>query len=101
MKYLILIADYTGSCIQDEYNHNRISLNDLDIPEDLRKNLKSWHAEYRKIIPLPDEERSQIMDKIESLDAQGIKLAKKISELIPGGAKVKYYSEGKYKYLQV
>ena len=98
MKYLTLIPDYTGSCIQDDYN-GRIELSELNLPGDLIGEIEIWHELYRAIIPLSEEQRLNKLQTIEQLDLQGLQLAKKISQLIPGGAKVRYYSEGKYKYL--
>lgn len=98
MKYLTLIPDYTGSCIQED-NVGSITLESLSIPTQLVKEINEWHQEYRKIIPLSDHDRSLRMEDIEKLDSYGLLLADKLRKMVPGGAKVRYYSEGKYKYL--
>ncbi len=98
MKYLIVIPDYTGSCIQDEFE-GEISLDDLDLPKNLIQELNTWHKSYREIIPLNQKERIKKNKEIEKLDLQGLELVKKINDSIPGGAKIKYFSEGKLKYL--
>ncbi len=98
MKYLTLIPDYTGSCIQDDCE-GRIELDELRLPQNLVNEIIDWHKSYRKIIPLSEEQRLEKMREIERLDLQGLELAERISRLIPGDAKVRYYSEGKYKYL--
>jgi len=71
----------------------------LGLPQDLVHKIKLWHALYRKIIPLSGEQRLEKIKLIEELDAQGLHLAREISKLIPGEAKVRYYSEGKYQYI--
>jgi hypothetical protein len=98
MKYLILAPDYTGSCIQDEFE-GEVPLEELLIPKEIADELTIWHIAYREIIPLAEKERDRRLNQIEKLDAQGLKLAKKLEELIPGGAKIKYFSEGKLQYL--
>jgi len=98
MKYLTLIPDYTGSCIQDDYN-GRIELNELNLPQGLINEITDWHKSYRKIIPLSEEQRLGKIQEIERLDLQGLELAERISQMISGDAKVRYYSEGKCKYL--
>lgn len=98
MKYLTLIPDYTGSCIQDDAG-NAIEIQDLNLPKDFIDELASWHSAYREIIPLSDEQRLAITDRIEELDNIGLSLAGKLKDLMPGGAKVKYFSEGKLKFL--
>ncbi len=98
MKYLTLIPDYTGSCIQDVDN-KRIEINELGLPQDLAHEIESWHALYKKIIPLSEEQRLERIKHIEELDEQGLRLAREISQLVPGGAKIRYYSEGKYQYM--
>lgn len=100
MKYLTLIPDYTRSCIQDS-DGNMIELQDLDLPNNFIGELTSWHSAYREIIPLSDDQRVAIVDKIEELDNIGLSLAERLKELVPGGAKVKYFSEGKLKYLHL
>ena len=60
MKYLIIMPDYTGSGIRDEFE-GEISLNDLDLPIDFINEFTSWHNEYREIIPLDNEERKKKM----------------------------------------
>lgn len=100
MKYIVLMPDYTGSCVRDEFE-GEISVESLNLPEHILNEITTWHNAYRKIIPLSKEEREQRKEEIEKLDAQGLELAKSLKNLIPGGAKVKYFSEGKLKYIQV
>ena len=98
MRYLTLIPDYTNSCLQDDFE-GYLQLSELKLSHNLLDSLKKWHEEYKKIIPLPIEQRNKIMDQINNLDRDGLKLAKQISKEIPGGAKVKYFSEGQLKYI--
>ena len=100
MKYIVLMPDYTGSCIRDEFE-GEIAMESLNLPKKTFNEITIWHNAYRKIIPLSKEEREQKIEEIEKLDAQGLEFAKSLKTLIPGGAKVKYFSEGKLKYLQV
>ncbi|HFD32745.1 MAG TPA: hypothetical protein ENJ28_08595 [Gammaproteobacteria bacterium] len=100
MRYLTVIPDYTGSCIKDDYA-GLIEIDELQLPKDYIDEINSWHAAYRKIIPLCDEQRELQVAEINRLDEQGLKLSKKLSKLVPGGAKVKYFSEGLMKYLPV
>jgi len=100
MKYLTIIPDYTASCLRDDFE-GPIEVEELELPQDFIRELSSWHDSYRKIIPLGDEERAMRIEEIEQLDSKGLELAKKLKDLVPGGAKVKYYSEGKFKFLHV
>jgi hypothetical protein len=100
MKYIVLMPDYTGSCIRDEFE-GEIAIESLGLPKEILNKITVWHNAYRKIIPLSKEEREQRIEEIEKLDAQGLELAKSLKTLVPGGAKVKYFSEGKLKYLHV
>ena len=100
MKYLTIIPDYTGSCLRDDFE-GQIELEELGLPQEYISELSSWHEAYRQIIPLSDEERVARIQEIEKLDNKGLELAKRLEDLVLGGAKVKYYSEGKLKHLHV
>jgi len=100
MKYLTIMPDYTGSCIIDEIK-GQIEVKELCLPQEFINELDLWHESYRRIIPLDMEQRSQRISEIDVLDKQGLKLSQTLSELIPNGAKVKYYSEGLLKYIPV
>ena len=100
MRYLTVAAEYIGSCIKDD-SQGQIDCHELLLDEDLCKELEEWNADYKVIIPLDMDEREQRYDEIKILDERGIRLAKKLTEAIKGGAKVKYYSEGKLKYLEL
>lgn len=99
MKYLTIMPDYTGSCVQDDFG-GKIEIDQLDLPSEFVDEILSWHADYRGIIPLGDEQRLAKMDVIEKLDNKGLKIAQKLEDLVHGGAKVKYFSEGKLKFLE-
>lgn len=99
MKYIILIPDYTGYCIRDEFE-GEISLEKLNLPKSLFNKIVTWHNAYREIIPLSEEERKSKKEEIQNLDAQGLEFARSLKSLIPGGAKVKYFSEGRLRYLR-
>lgn len=98
--YLILAPDYTGSCIRDEFN-GPIELSSLKLPIDLENEINKWHLRYRKIIPLSDNERLLRIHEIEALDKIGIELAKKIANSISDKIKIRYFSEGKLKFIPI
>lgn len=98
MKYLTLIPDYTQSCVRDDFNGN-VELEEFGLPQDFIMEIVSWHSAYRKIIPLDESQRNVLTNEIDKLDNQGLDFARRIAELVPGGAKVRYFSEGKLKYL--
>lgn len=98
MKYLIIMPDYTQSCIVDEFN-GRIDLKKLNLPESLFQEFEDWHYRYRKIIPLSDEQRKKHKEEIEKLDNQGLKLGLKLKEFMSEEIKIKYFSEGTLKFL--
>lgn len=100
MRYLILAPNYSSSCIRDEFSEY-IDLDSLSLPKDFLEKLEHWHSEYRKIIPLTEEERAKKRDIINNLDKIGISLAKQITNFIEGGVKIKYYSEGHLKFLPI
>ena len=98
MRYLVIMPDYTGSCVREEFGEE-VELEDLGLPRNVVDEIVIWHNSYREIIPLDEKEKKQRIDQIETLDTQGLKIAKQLKTLVPGGAKVKYFSEGKLKYL--
>ena len=100
MRYLTIIPDYTGSCIKDDYI-GQIDIDDLELPQDYVDEISSWNESYRIIIPLSDEQRAVRRREIENLDKKGLELSRKLTGLVLGGAKVKYFSEGLMKYLPV
>ena len=100
MKYLIIMPDYTTSCLRDAFE-GPIKVEELKLPREFIRELSYWHDLYRKIIPLDDEARAMRIEEIERLDNKGLELAKKLKDLVPGGAKVKYYSEGKSQFLPI
>ena len=100
MRYLTIIPDYAGSCIRDDYN-GQVNIEDLELPQDFLEEISFWHKSYRMIIPLSEEERAARKEEIKDLDKQGIELSRKLTDLLPEGAKVKYFSEGLMKYLPV
>ena len=99
MRYLTIASDYTGSCIMDDFQ-GQVDCLELQLDEEFCKELDEWNANYKVIILLDMEERDQRCDEIKMLDERGMYLAKKLANAIQGGAKVKYYSEGKLEYLE-
>ncbi len=56
MRYLVIMPDYTGSCIRDEFG-DEIKLWNLGLPNDVINEICSWNASYAEIIPLSERER--------------------------------------------
>jgi len=100
MKYLTLIPDYTSSCLKED-SIGYINIEDLGLPQSFTDRLLKWHESYRKIIPLGEDQRSKERETIMELDKEGLLLAKEMANLITGGAKVKYFSEGLMRYIPV
>ncbi len=98
MRYLTIMPDYTNSCINDDFE-GPITLESLNLPKKFINKLTNWHDSYKEIIPLDENERQKKLFEIEELDKEGLELTKELKELIPGGAKIKYFSEGKLIYL--
>lgn len=98
MRYLTVAAEYTGSCVKDDFQ-GQVECHELLSDKELCQELEKWNADYKVIIPLDMDERDQRRNEIDMLDKKGILLAKKLASAIQGGAKVRYYSEGLLKYL--
>lgn len=99
MRYLTLAAEYTGSCIKDDFS-GQLEYSTLRLNDELSEELESWNEEYKKIIPLDIESRKLISNTIDALDEVGISLARKLAKSIQGEVKIKYYSEGRLKYIE-
>lgn len=100
MHYLILSADYMKPSLKDEFN-GYVDLRKLGVPQNLIEELTLWNDSYNRIIPLTMEQRENQIQIIQELDEQGKKIARDLERLVPGGAKVKYFSEGKLMYLSL
>lgn len=63
--------------------------------------LHAWNDEYRKVIPLGEQERHQpeILALIAELDRRGDEIAEKVASALQHDAKVRYYSEGHVRYV--
>lgn len=96
MKYITLIADYTQSCLHDDYI-GPLELNELDLPAEIIKQLIQWNDRYKSIIRLSQEERAGHITFINMLDKEGLELSEKLRILLD--AKVRYYSEGLLRYI--
>lgn len=100
MRYLTIAADYTQSCLHDDFE-GPITPEALKLSGDLCTELHSWNDLYKQVIPLDMEQRAQnsIVALIEILDQQGMLLAEKVRLSVKGDAKIRYFSEGKLIYL--
>ncbi len=96
MRYLILIADYTQSCIHDDFS-GPLRLADLSLPTEIVTQLEQWNERYKAIIPLSDKDRIKQLQLIHDLDKQGLLLSSQLQNIL--NAKVKYFSEGLLQYL--
>lgn len=99
MRYLTIAADYTQSCLRDDFE-GPIQPESLGLPGDLCSELHAWNEAYRRVIPLDEDERcrAEIASLIRRLDEQGRSLASRVQEAA-GEAKVRYFSEGELRYL--
>jgi hypothetical protein len=100
MAYLTIVPDYTGFCIKDDFA-GQLAIEELRLPQAYIDAISSWNESYKAIIPLSEEQRQVRKKEIEELDRLGIEFSKILKDLVPGGAKVKYFSEGFLKYLPV
>ena len=64
MQYLTLSPDYTGSCLKED-DGDYIEIDELSLPAEIKEKINDWHNDYRKIIPLDEEERAQKKELIE------------------------------------
>lgn len=95
MRFLTIASNYTGPCIQDNFE-GPISIDQLGLSDSFIQEINVWNEAYKVIIPL-----SEKINEIELLDQHGLEIANKLQRLVPGGAKVNYFSEGKLKYLPI
>lgn len=65
MRYVILIVEYIGSCIRDEFE-GEIAIESLGLSEETLEELIVWQNDYRKIIPLSTKEREKIGSKLKN-----------------------------------
>jgi hypothetical protein len=100
MRYLTVAADYTQSCLRDDFE-GPMEPETLGLPQILCDELRKWNDQYRKVIPLSEEdrERATVVQLIRRLDEQGQWLAEWVAETLEPEVKVRYYSEGCLKYL--
>lgn len=97
MRWLILTADY-NSFLRDEFD-GEFDYMDLNLPIGLVERIKKWHEGYSVIIPMDEDERLRMNNRIIELDRHGIELAKEIKRQLVE-VKVRYYSEGLLRYIE-
>ena len=99
MRYLTIAAEYSQSCLRDDFA-GPVEPESLNLPDDLCRELRQWNHEYRAVIPLEMSERAKsgVSSLIDRLDREGTRLAERVRKAI-GDAKVRYYSEGHLRYL--
>ena len=98
MRYLSFMADYKGSCLKDDYD-NEIDLGYFGLSKEMLNKIHIWNKKYSQLIPLSEDERSSFNKEIDILDAEGINICNELKEIIFEEVKIRYFSEGKLKYL--
>ncbi|MDZ7679297.1 MAG: hypothetical protein U5K29_12190 [Acidimicrobiales bacterium] len=99
MRYLTLAADYTQSALRDDFVGTVVP-EEVGLTENLGDRIRDWNARYKAIIPLDEAERgsSPTAELIDALDTEGLLLARAI-EAQMSDAKVRYFSEGRLRYV--
>ncbi len=99
MRYLTLAADYTNSAVRDDFAGSVVP-EEVGLSDELGSAIRGWNDRYRSIIPMSADARSTTAARstISELDQEGIRLALRMLEELPG-SKVRYYSEGELGYL--
>jgi hypothetical protein len=100
MRYLVVVAHYTSSPLQEK-GGGLLQPEDLGLPAELCDALREWNEEYRDLIPLDAGGRKAERAEIEFLDQRGLQLASAVERSLPGGSKVGYFSEGASRYLKL
>lgn len=98
MHYLTISADYISTGIKDDFS-GEILKGDLEISDDLWHRLIAWGEDYSSIILMEEKERKKAKETIKKLDERGLNLVKEFQKELGVEFKVRYYSEGIFKYL--
>ena len=96
--YLSFMTSYNGTCLVDDYN-NESTINDFNLPNKIIEKINDWNEKYSKIIPMSEDDRQIHNSEIEELDSEGIKICIDIKNAFSEEIKIRYFSEGKLKYL--
>lgn len=92
MKYLTVDGMMSGTGIRDSVEGGYINLDEIDVSDKLKNDLRSWLSEYEA-----EHYRGyKSNDRIKLLDDEGISLAVRLSNEFPD-SKVEYYSDAKTK----
>ena len=97
MRYLTLKTDF-NNFLKDDFNSD-FTFDELEIPNSLLNEIILWYEEYRPYILMDSNERRLKYAEIDKLDLKGKKLASAISKSIKEDVKIRYYSEGRLKYV--
>ena len=98
MRYVLLAADYLEPVLRDENSGEDLLLH-LRPREGLAERIATWNEAYQPIIPLEAHARLDAADLIDALDRAGLMLAAQVADALGDGSKVRYYSEGRLRYL--
>jgi len=95
MRYLTLAADYGEVSIRDPLA-GALTPNELGLPDELVADLAAWNGRYQPVVSADEMQRGvePMASLIPDLDAEGLRLARRIADALEGEAKVRYYSEG-------
>lgn len=93
MKYLTFWADHHGTAFV-ELGEMATDLDDLDIPESLRLDLRRWQNEYGLLLPSGAEPTPMAVRRIAELDEVGCDLAGRLAIALGEDSKVTYVSGG-------
>jgi len=99
VRYLTLAAEYNGPPLRDDFDGS-LEPEDIGLPPEVASKIRAWNARYQFLFPLSPVDRSSPTnsERIESLDVEGIALAKEITNVL-GDVKVRYYSEGHLRHI--
>jgi hypothetical protein len=97
MRYAVLSADCGEPSLRDDSGRDAQDVWRA-LSQSLRDDIAEWHEAYQVVIPMDMVQRTEKAALIQELDRRGLELADSTTgELHP--AKVRYYSEGRLRYL--
>lgn len=99
MRYLTLAADYMQSALRDDFVGTVVP-EEVGLTESLGSRIRDWNGRYKAIIPLDGAEResSPTTELIDALDEEGLLLVNAIEAEL-SDSKVRYFSEGRLRYV--
>lgn len=95
MKYLILRADYNNQFLVNEFDQE----DEVSLPLEIWERFIDWNEQYKKFIPMSMEERKHYNQEINRLDEDALILMSELHRVFGSNIKIKYFSEGRMKYI--